>query len=403
MRRYGSMTNRRGKAASHVRPRPPSSGRPRQVRATAPATQRVRAHRGIDGRRRRLPLPARALLGLSVVALGAAVFLTASGGIGAIVASVGTSLNTAFGRLITAPSPSASEVVATDSPIIAAPDRPFTNQTTATLHITVPVATINTDAKVRIYVALTGLTPAPVADVAVASTVQVAATVDLAKGANTFTATIIKDGAESTESAAVTITLDQDPPKVTIASPKDNATINDSKVTIAGTTQAGASLIAQNAANGTSVTGTAGSDGKFSLILPIGQGSNAITVRVTDPAGNETDETLTVKQGSGQMSANLSASLYNISVSHPPSSLQLRVLVTDPDGHPLAGASCTFTLQIPGLGPITSTRTTDASGRTSFTTSLVGPMTVGSGLGTVLVTYPAYGQTSDRVTMTFVK
>jgi hypothetical protein len=403
MRRYGDMTNRRDRGSSHVRPRPPSSGRPRQVKAPAPATQRVRAHRGIEARRRRLPLPARALLALSVVALGAAVFLTASGGIGTIVASLGSSLDTAFGKLVATVQPSASVVVATDSPIIAPPVDPSTNQDSAILRITVPVAVIGTDAKVRVYVALDGLTPAPVEEVAVGSTTQVVATVQLAKGANDFTATILKDGAESVESAVVTITLDQDPPKITIGSPRDGATINDSNVVITGTTQAGTSLIAQNAANGTSVTGTAGTDGKFSLSLPIAQGSNAVTIRATDPAGNESATTLTVKQGSGEMSANLSASLYSISVSHPPSSLLLRVSVTDPDGKALAGATCTFTLQIPGLGPISSTKTTDASGRASFATTLVGPMTVGNGLATVLVTSPAYGQTTDRVTMTFVK
>jgi hypothetical protein len=30
-------------------------------------------------------------------------------------------------------------------------------------------------------------------------------------------------------------------------------------------------------------------------------------------------------------------------------------------------------------------------------------MTVGNGLATVLVTYPGYGNTTDRVTLTFVK
>ena len=103
------------------------------------------------------------------------------------------------------------------------------------------------------------------------------------------------------------------------------------------------------------------------------------------------------------MKANLSASIYRISVSHPPNSLQLRVVVTDPSGAPLAGATATFTLQIPGLGPITSTKTTDANGRAIFTTSLVGPMTVGNGLATVLVSYPGFGDTTDRIALTFVK
>ena len=84
-------------------------------------------------------------------------------------------------------------------------------------------------------------------------------------------------------------------------------------------------------------------------------------------------------------------------------SLQLTVVVTDPAGAPLAGASAFFTLQIPGLAPISNQLLTDANGRAVFTTPLVGTITVGTGVGTVLVTSDLYGQSSDRVTLTFVK
>ncbi|HET9681613.1 MAG TPA: Ig-like domain-containing protein, partial [Candidatus Limnocylindrales bacterium] len=350
--------------ATHVRPRPPSSGRPRtSTRVAAPATQRVRAHRGIDSRRRKLPLPARALLSVSVVILGIAVFLTATGALGPLVASLGSSFGSAFGKLIATPNPSPSEAVATDSPIIAAPDRSYTNQSTATLHITVPVAVVGTTATVRVYVALQGLSMTPVGDFPVGSTTQVQAQVELTKGRNDFSATIVKDGAESAEAPVVTITLDQDPPKVTISSPKDGASINASTVTITGTTQAGTVLLAHNAANGLTTNTTADANGKFSLTLPVAQGSNEIDIQATDPAGNQTTATLTVKQGAGNIHANLTSSLYKISVSADAGrSIQLRVLVTDPDGAPLPGATATFTLQIPGLGPITSTETTDANG-----------------------------------------
>jgi hypothetical protein len=365
MRRYGAMTTR-GRA-THVRPRPPSSGRPRQSgRVAAPSVTRVRVHRGIDARRRRLPLPARALLTLSVVILGAAVFLTAGGGIGPLVGSLGNSFGDAFAKLVATPNPSPSEAVATDSPIIAAPGQPYTNQPTATLHITVPVAVVGTSATVRVYVALQGLALTPVSEVPVGSTTQVQATVDLTKGRNDFSATIVKDGVESAQAPLVTIILDQDPPKVTINSPKDGASVNTSTVTIIGTTQAGTDLLAHNTTNGTSVTGTADANGKFSLKLSIDQGANEIDIRATDPAGNQTTATLTVKQGSGNIHA-------------------------------------AFTVQIPGLGPISNTVTTDAGGRASFTISLVGPMKTGNGLATVLVSYPGFGDTTDRVSLTFVK
>jgi hypothetical protein len=190
---------------------------------------------------------------------------------------------------------------------------------------------------------------------------------------------------------------------MTISSPKDGASINASTVTITGTTQAGTVLLAHNAANGLTTNTTADANGKFSLTLPVAQGSNEIDIQATDPAGNQTTATLTVKQGAGNIHANLSASTYRISVSKPPNSLQLRVLVTDPDGAPLPGAIAAFTVQIPGLGPISNTVTTDANGRASFTISLVGPMKTGNGLATVLVTYQGFGDTSDRVSLTFVK
>jgi hypothetical protein len=390
--------------SSHVRPRPPSSGRPRQaVRVAAPSAKRVRIHRGIEGRRRRLPLLARALLALAVVLLGAAVFLTASGGIGPLVASLGRSIDDAFGRLIATTEPSPTAPVATDAPIIAAPDQPSTNEPEVTLRITVPVDVVGTTASVRVYLALEGLALSPIAEVPVGDTTQVAATVELTKGRNDFSATIVRDGVESPEAPIVTFVLDQDPPKITISSPKQNATVNAATVKIAGTTQAGSDLIAHNDANGTSVTGQAATDGKFSLELPLDQGSNAIEIRATDPAGNEATLTLTVKQGSGDIHARLTASLYTISVSKPPRSLQLRVRVTDPDGAPLAGATAAFTLQLHGVAPITNTLVTDADGRAIWTVSLVAKMTTGSGLATVLVTYPGFGDTTDFVPLSFVK
>ena len=136
--------------------------------------------------------------------------------------------------------------------------------------------------------------------------------------------------------------------------------------------------------------------------MPIQQGPNDIDITATDPAGNSTTKTLTVKQGSGDIHARLTSSLYTIHVSNPPSSLQLTVRVTDPDGAPLAGATATFTLQIPGLQPISGTVVTDSNGRASFTTSLVGQMKKGTGLATVLVTYSGFGDTTDRVSLTFV-
>lgn len=404
MRPYRSMTTRRGRA-THVRPRPPSSGRsPQPVRTGKPDPYRVRQHRGIDARRNRLPLATRVLLALSILTLGGAVYLTATGGIGPVISALGASVSNAVSRLSATPVPSESVIVATNSPIISQPVSPYSRDKTVNLQITVPQDVAGTpNAKVRLYLALKGLKAAPIQDVPITSAVTLIVPVDLTKGRNDLSATIIRGGVESAPSAVVTITLDQVPPKVVVKSPKAGASLTDPNVTIKGTTEAGTALIARNAANGTSASTTAGKDGAFQVILPLAPGPNAIHFDATDLAGNKGAADVSYLVGTGQMGANLSSSAYRISVSKHASTLRLTVFVTDPTGAPLGGADAFFTLQIPGLAPISGQVVTGTDGKAVFTTPLIGTMGVGGGAATVLVTQALFGQATDRVALTFVR
>jgi hypothetical protein len=397
------MTSRRG--PSHVRHRPPSSGRPSQpIKFAAPDRRRVRAHRGLDARRPRAPLTTRTLLGLSVIALAAAAFLVASGGIGPMLGALAGGFTSAFDRLVATPVPTQTNLPPTNSPLIAQPAQPYTNEDTVELGVTVPLEAVgDPSAKVRIYLALEGLEPAPVLDAAVGTTSRLSVQLQLTNGRNDISATLYRGNTESEFSPTVTYILDKEPPKLTISSPKNNASINTPNATIKGTTQAGTTITARNDANGSSINAVAASSGSFEFSLPLAPGSNAITISGTDPAGNQASTKLTVVQGSTKMGVQLTASVYRISVAHHPGSLQLVVLVTDPTGAPLAGATAFFTLQVPGLGPISNQLTTSADGRAIFTTPLVGTLTTGSGVGTVLVSHDLYGQSTDRVTLTFVK
>ncbi len=351
-----------------------------------------------------MPLPTRVLLALSILALGGSVFLTATGGIGPVISALGASFSGAFARISATPVPSASIIVATTSPVINAPASAWSRDRTVNLLITVPTDVVGTpNAKVRIYLALKGLKPAPIQDVPIASAVTLTVPVELTKGRNDLSATIIRDGVESAPSATVTITLDQDPPKIVVRSPKNGAALTATTVTIQGTTKAGTMLIVRNGANGSSASTVAGTDGTFTVVLPVAPGANPIHFDATDLAGNTSTADVSYVAGSGQMRASLISSLYRISVSHHASSLQLTVQVTDPTGTPLAGATAFFTLQIPGLGPISGQVLTGADGRAAFTTPLIGTMTVGNGQATVLVTQPLFGQTTDRVALTFVR
>ena len=395
------MTTRRG---SHVRPRPQSSGRMQPVKVAAPDRRRVRQHRGLDARRKRAPLATRTLLALSVVAIAAAAFLAASGGMGPILSSLGAGIGSAFGRLTATPLPSATQLIPTDSPRIASPAQPYTNVAMVELIVSVPQEVVgDPDAKVRIYLALEGLKPAPVVDQAVGTTSRMTIPFELTTGRNDISATLFRGEEESDQSPIVTYILDQDPPKITVTSPKNGAAIDTFEVTVKGTTQASTSLVVVNKGNGTSVSSVAAKDGTFQFGMVLAPGTNEITITGTDPAGNVGQTTFKVLQGSKEMQVRLTASSYRISVSKHPASIQLVVLVTDPSGTPLVGASAFFTLQIPGLAPISNGLVTGADGRAVFTTPLVGQLQKGGGLGTVLVSSDLYGTSSDRVNLTFVK
>ncbi|HEY8238460.1 MAG TPA: hypothetical protein VIF63_03405 [Candidatus Limnocylindrales bacterium] len=397
------MPSRR--ASSHVRPRPPSSGRTTQaVKVAAPDRRRVRQHRGLEGRRKRAPLATRTLLAVAVAVIGGVAFMTASGGLGPILTTLGAGFSTAFDRLTATPLPSSTQLPPTDSPRIAAPAQPFTNVALITLSVSVPIEVVgDPTAKVRIYLALEGLEPAPIVDVPVSETSRMSVPFELTKGKNNISATLFRGDEESEQSPIVTWILDTDPPKISVTKPKNEAAIDAREITIEGTTQANTTLVALNAANDTSISSMSAKDGKFAFGMLLEPGTNVITITGTDPAGNVGEGKVTLIQGSTEMGVRLTASKYRISIANPPPSIQLAVLVTDPLGVPLAGAAASFTLQIPGLAPISNSLVTGPDGRAVFTTPLVGELTTGGGLGIVLVTTDLYGSSSDRVTLTFVK
>ena len=390
---------------SHVRPRPPSSGRTTQpVKVAAPDRRRVRQHRGLDARRQKAPLATRTLLALAVMVLAGGAFVVASGGIGPVLATLGAGFSSAFDRLTATPMPTATDLPVTDSPRIASPQQPYTNQATVELRVTVPAEVVgDPTATVRVYLALEGLDAAPVIEKAVGTTTGMTIQFELTPGRNDISATLIRGEDESEHSPIVTWFFDTEPPKITVTSPKNNAAIDVDEVTVRGSTQAGTSLVARNEGNGTSIASIAGRDGTFEFGMILAPGTNVITITGTDPAGNVGETRLTLLQGSEEMGARLTASTYRISVSKHPANLQLVVLVTDPSGAPLEGALAFFTLQIPGLGPISNQLVTGSEGRAVFTTPLVGELETGGGVGTVLVTHELYGQSTDRVTLTFVK
>jgi hypothetical protein len=396
------MATRRDPRQTHVRPRPPSTGRPApvKVRPRAPAPNRLSIHRPIE-RDRGLPLVAKVGLLAAVALLGVTVLYVGAGGLGSAFAGITASLGGFVTSITAAPTPKPSAFAISDPPTLQQPIEPYTAEATVDLVVTVPSAVAgDAGSRLRVYLALKDQAPSPIQEAPVAATAQTIIPVELTKGINDFSVTIVGPGGESDPSPVVRYVLDQAAAKITIYSPKEGAVVNGASVEISGKTQARSSLIARNAANGSSTSGAAGTDGLFTLSLGISTGTNEITITGTDPAGNAKDLLLTVRRGSGVLTAVLGSSAYRLSVADLPQDLTLTAAASDPDGNPLPGADITFTLSIPGIPTVTQDMQTDEQGRATFTTPVPVGADPGQGSATILLSSEAFGSAQDYTVIT---
>jgi hypothetical protein len=364
---------------------------------------RVAGHRPID-RGGGMPLIARLGMIAAVAALGVVVLYVGMAGFGSAVGSLGTTLTGFVGNVTATPTPKATILVPADPPTLALPTEPYTAEPTVDLEVTVPAAVVgDPDYKIRVYLALSGQKPAPLQDVPLGTLRQTVIPVDLTKGINEFSVTLVGPGGESEHSAVARYVLDPTPPKVTITSPKDGAVVNRPAVDIKGKTQARTTLIARNGANGTTFTGTAQADGTFVLTVALTTGTNDITITATDPAGNSSQVQLGVRRGSGKLTVTLSSSAYQVKRSKLPQPVTLTATVTDPDGKALPATALTFTLSVPGIPTVTKDTKTNSSGKATFQTTIPKGAALGQGSGTVLVSSDAFGSAQDYTVITIVK
>ena len=376
-----------------------------RVKPRSPSPGRLNSHRKVE-RTRRLPLPFRLLFGVGVVALGVGVLFVANGGIGRVAEAVGSSFTGFVEDLTATPAPSATPLVIADAPQLDEPSEPYTNEPTVDLVGQVPAELAGDSSnRVRLYVAIGDQDPGAVTEVAVGESARfLVPGVTLAAGANEFTATIVGPAGESEPSAPVTYVFDNKKPGIKLKVPKDGGVVNARTVEIRGTTQGRSELTFTNVSANKTVSGQADESGAFKLILPIQAGVNAIKLTATDPAGNVTVKEISVRKGSGKLTAALTSSVYQIKRSRLPESVKLSVVVTDPDGKALPGARITFSLAVPGIPVIASkSLRTNSNGVVSWSTTIPKGSTVGQISAVAIVKTADFGDTTDRTVINLVK
>ena len=149
-------------------------------------------------------------------------------------------------------------------------------------------------------------------------------TAALAQGAHALTAVATDQaGNTSAASAALAVTIDTTAAAATfdLAHWSDTGTLDDrstsvGSITLVGAAEAGATVSVQ----GTTLQTIANKDGQFTLTgLDLALGTNAVTIQVTDKAGNTTASTLSFERVAGSASGDAVTAWNQIALRHPSS------------------------------------------------------------------------------------
>jgi Glucodextranase, domain B len=345
---------------------------------------------------------AKAALAVAVVVFGIVVLFNAPGVIGGFAGGISRAIGGVVDKLSQTAEPSATLLVLPPAPSLTVPTQPYTNQPTLDLTGTISNSIVGqTGYTIRIYRKVGTASPVKVSEIPVGSSPSFTVpAVALAAGSDAFTATVVSPAGESPPSIAVTYILDQAKPKIVITSPTKNAVVNGAAVTITGQTQAGSSVSARNEANGLTAVATADNVGAFSVIVALAGGVNGISVTATDPAGNVGAVVISVQRGTGQLTVRLTASAYHMTASRS-NTIAMTVVVLDPNGAPLSGATVTLTLSVPNQPAfVLPQKVTTANGTLVFKTTIA-PTVAGKGEIAVVVDTTDYGQVTAQVPITF--
>ncbi len=330
------------------------------------------AGRGNDGRRRmrggfgslepaddgNLSLGRKIGVLVVLAALGGAIIL-AAGGVGGGRPTTPLVSPTATAGVAIAGTPHPFVAPPTGVPTITPPKVTLRTTRTVDLRVTVPdPGTTMEGLEVRIYRNTKLLTAQPVLE---AGRIKVK-DVPLRRGSNHLTATLGNDGGDSPRSAAVSITVDDQEPRIKVLTPRKWATLNQDRITVKGSTEAGLTVTGKDSASGSTASATADASGDFSFGLRLAPGRNNITLRARDVAGNVGTESLAIVRGNGRPSVQLGISKKTMPLTSLPRNIDVHATVLDAKGRPVQGVVVAFSIAPPGQDTQTFEATTKADG-----------------------------------------
>jgi hypothetical protein len=311
---------------------------------------------------------ARGAVLVAVIVLVGAIALTITGGLGGAIGDLGHALGGLVGGIAGAsPTPASSQIVSPEgAPRLEEPVTPWTNVALWDVRGVLPSGVAGSSTlRLRVYVGETQVAQVPVP----ATADFLVPAVPLQPGWNEISAAIVETTGEGPRSAAIKVNFDDQPPALSISSPRNGAKITATSVTVSGTTQAGSSVSVHNGLTGGSANTSAAASGSFKMSIDIGTGVNPLTITATDPAGNETSKAVSVSHGSGALTAKLSLSQVRIAQSSLPQTLVITFKLTDVGGGGVDGAKVVFTIAPPGQ-PISTFNTVTSNGVAKWSVSI---------------------------------
>jgi hypothetical protein len=172
--------------------------------------------------------------------------------------------------------------------------------------------------------------------------------VELVAGENVLTAALRTVAGRGPASESVTVTQDRNAPDLEITSPATATETIEDSVSITGTSEAGVSVTVENPGVPFETTMGVGPSGEFEVNVPLDLGRNRITVRSTNDAGMDRQDTVIVVRADGRPRIATFNAPKSVARSELPTEIRVVVEVTDAKGEEIEDAIVSYSLG--GLG-----------------------------------------------------